>query len=106
MQMSLYRSHSFLSLTANGTLPKRRQYRVTPRAQMSIAFVIGSLRVIATDKSPGESKDDRVLDAELTGDGSALESNTTSSVRKDGVPAVLERSDSSSRMGLCGSSVS
>jgi hypothetical protein len=51
--MELYSFHSedgAPGSDANAVLPKRRQYSVTPRAQMSIAFVMGGRFGLGVEK--------------------------------------------------------
>ena len=104
LHMELYKLHSELGKEGsakNGVLPNNKQYSVTPRAQTSIDFVIGGRgRMEATvEELPTawreEEPEERV--------GSWVCSKTTSGARKEGVPALLVRSESSSRMGSCGS---
>lgn len=113
LQMSLYSTHSLPSGLVKGVRPKRRQYNVTPSAHISIAFVIGGRRddgedwVCTVDSEQAwavlvDVARLMVLDEEAMGEGSVLGSNTTSGARKEGVPAVLDRSESSRRIGSCG----
>src|SRR6266404_5717472 len=92
VHMTPYKANSWLFSTRNGVLPNRRQYKVTPNAQTSIAFVIGG-------RWDGGGGDDEAwsVDAELeslppparaseeeSGGISVPKSYTTSGARKDG----------------------
>ncbi len=104
LHIELYKLHSELGRDGsakNGVVPNNRQYSVTPRAHTSIAFVIGgrgrteaTVEELPTAWSDDEPEDDM---------GSFVCSKTTSGARKDGVPALLVRSLSSSNIGSCGS---
>jgi len=96
----------------NGVLPKRKQYSVTPRAQMSMDFVIGGRMVLEGDRvcevevRPKEgAREVGTLEEEGNEDGSTVCSNMTSGAKKEGVPARLVNSESSRRMGSHGSSI-
>lgn len=80
-----------------GTLPKRRQYRVTPRAQMSMDLVIGGRGCVMLWRVVVLLAEEWSSVWELRGELVEY-SQMTSGARKDGVPALFERSESSIRM--------
>lgn len=105
LQMELYSFHSedgAPGSDANAVLPKRRQYSVTPRAQMSIAFVMGGRFVVwLLEGLPAFST---FAKEEDPGEESFRCSYMISGARNEGVPARLVKSEASRRMGSSGSS--
>jgi len=123
LHMALYRLNSEpvvvrLCAARNGVTPKRRQYKVTPSAQISMDLVIWGrsvaaevavvgvgvvfglvAKVVVVVGKKGDSEDGD-CDVELKSEAESLTcSDITSGARNEGVPARRVKPDSSNRIG-------